>query len=179
MDRPTDGEVWLNERRLDTLRLDQLAVVRRKHIGFVFQAFNLLPTLNALENVALPLNLDGIAESESSRRSVAALEQVGLATHANKFPSQLSGGEMQRVAIARALAIRPELIIADEPTGSLDSTNGRRVLDLLAELNASQDITILLATHSEEASGYASRVIHLKDGKLDEVFDSGVLSSTV
>ena len=179
MDRPTAGKVWLNGRRLDTLGLDELAVVRRKHIGFIFQAFNLLPTLNVQENVSLPLLLDGISETESAERSACALADVGLEARGKHFPSQLSGGEMQRAAIARALAIDPELVIADEPTGSLDSVNGRRVLELLAELNASKSITVLMATHSEEAAAYASRTLHLRDGQLDKESSTGVLSAAL
>ncbi len=179
MDRPTGGSVLLHGRRLDTLGPDELAVVRRKHVGFVFQAFNLLPTLNVQENVSLPLLLEGLAESESLERSRLALADVGLESRGRGFPSQLSGGEMQRVAIARALAIRPELIIADEPTGSLDSVNGQRILQLLAQLNASKQITVLMATHSEEASKYASRIIYLRDGQLDEEVGSGALSKTL
>lgn len=152
MDRPTSGEIWLNNRRLDALPPDQLAFVRRKHVGFVFQTSNMLPTLNVQENVSLPLLLDGIVETESRDRAAAALSDVVLEDRINHRPSQLSGGEMQRVAIARALAIAPELIIADEPTGSLDSANGHRVLELLAELNGSRGITVLMAIHCDEAA---------------------------
>jgi putative ABC transport system ATP-binding protein len=179
MDRPSSGEVWLGGRRIDTLNLDELAKVRRRQVGFVFQAFNLLPTMSSLENVALPLLLDGKPDAESRHRSVAALESVGLGSRRSFFPSQLSGGEMQRVAIARALALRPQILLADEPTGSLDSVNGRHVLELLAELNASEGITILMATHAEEASAYASRVIHLRDGQIDPAASCHVVSPTV
>ena len=168
MDRPTHGQVWLNERRLDTLERDALARIRRKHIGFVFQAFNLLPTLNVEENVALPLSLDGVAESESRQRAAIALAEVGLQERHNYMPAQLSGGEMQRVAVARALAIEPEVIIADEPTGSLDSSNGCRVLELLANLNESKRITVVMATHSEEAAAYASRTVIVRDGRIEK-----------
>ena len=179
MDRPTEGRVLLNGRRLDTLDADQLAVVRRKHVGFVFQTFNLLPTLNVQENVSLPLMLEGMAESESHDRAHAALADVGLESRGRSFPSQLSGGEMQRVAIARALAIDPELIIADEPTGSLDSVNGQRVLEMLTEFNASREITVLMATHSAEAAAYASRILYLRDGQIDEEVGSGDVSTTL
>ncbi len=166
MDRPTEGSVHLNGRRLDNLDLQELAVVRRRHIGFIFQAFNLMPTMSVIENVALPLLLDGRSEGKSSELSRAALADVGMSAREDFFPSQLSGGEMQRVAIARALVIAPELVIADEPTGSLDSVNGSRVLELLASLNASRNITILMATHSNEAAAFASRCIDVKDGQL-------------
>ena len=136
MDRPTEGEVLLGERRLDTLSNEDLARVRRRSIGFVFQSFNLLPTLTAIENISLPLLLDGVREGSAAHRARVVLEEVGLSDKALSFPSQLSGGEMQRVAIARAMVIEPALLIADEPTGSLDSENGRRVLDLLAKLES-------------------------------------------
>jgi putative ABC transport system ATP-binding protein len=164
MDRPTSGRVWLNGLRLDTLSLEQLAQVRRRRIGFVFQMYNLLPTLTAQENVSLPIILDGRSLTEADRRAREALADVGLLPLAGSHPSQLSGGEMQRVAIARAIAIEPELIVADEPTGSLDSANGRRVLDLLAHLNETRNLTILMATHADEASAYASRRLDLRDG---------------
>lgn len=174
MDKPTTGEVWLNGRRLDALSLDQLAAVRRRHVGFVFQAFNLLPTLDAIENVGLPLRLDGVPEPSAHQRAAEALRAVGLLDRAAHQPSQLSGGELQRVAIARALALRPQLILADEPTGSLDSVNGSRVLELLAELNQSRKITIIMATHSHEAAAFAARTLYVKDGLLDDHADSQV-----
>ncbi len=167
MDKPTSGEVWLDGRRLDTLNLDQLAAVRRRHVGFIFQSFNLLPTLNAAENVSLPLRLDGIAAGEAHERAAEALRGVGLLHRSAHQPSQLSGGEMQRVAIARTLAMQPQLILADEPTGSLDSVNGSRVLELLAELNRVRELTIVMATHSREAAAYARRTLYVKDGRLD------------
>lgn len=179
MDRPTTGKVWLNGRRIDILSPDELAILRRRHVGFVFQAFNLLPTLNVQENVSLPLLLDGRPERQSADQAAAALADVGLRNRSHHYPSQLSGGEMQRAAIARALAIQPDIVIADEPTGSLDSTNGQRVLELLAELNDSQAITVLMATHSEQAAAFASRVIHVKDGRLDPETGTDVLPAAV
>lgn len=166
MDRPTRGEVLLCGRRLDTLSNEDLARVRRRSIGFVFQSFNLLPTLTVIENVALPRLLDGQPAHEATSSAETALEEVGLREKAKSYPTQLSGGEMQRVAIARALALRPELVIADEPTGNLDSDNGRRILDLLADLNQRRGLTVLMATHAEEAAAYASRTLHIRDGRL-------------
>jgi putative ABC transport system ATP-binding protein len=159
MDRPSAGQVSLNGQRLDRLSQEALARVRRRSIGFVFQSFNLLPTLTAMENVALPLMLDGQRQMTASDRARSALNDVGLSGKGGQFPSQLSGGEMQRAAIARAIAIEPDLLIADEPTGSLDSGNGRKVLDLLAGLNQARGLTILMATHADEAAAYASRTL--------------------
>jgi putative ABC transport system ATP-binding protein len=166
MDRPTSGQVCLKGQRLDTLSNEELARVRRRSIGFVFQSFNLLPTLTALENVALPKLLDGQRENTATEQAETALDAVGLRGKAGSFPSQLSGGEMQRVAIARALALEPELVIADEPTGNLDSENGQRILDLLADLNRQRGMTILMATHAEEAAAFACRTLHIRDGRL-------------
>ena len=166
MDRPSSGRVFLKGKRLDTLPSEDLARVRRRDVGFVFQSFNLLPTLTAFENVALPQLLDGKANSHAGASAGQALADVGLSAKAASFPSQLSGGEMQRVAVARALASQPELLIADEPTGNLDSDNGRRILDLLAALNADRGLTILMATHADEAASFASRSLHIRDGRL-------------
>lgn len=167
MDTASAGTVRLGERQLEQLVPNELAAVRRRSIGFIFQAFNLLPTLTAEENVGLPRLLDG--ESSRSVLPIArqALDEVGLADKAASRPSQLSGGEMQRVAIARAVAMEPELLIADEPTGSLDSDNGATVLQLLTRLNRERSLTILMATHSAEAASYADQTIHLRDGRLE------------
>ena len=167
MDRPTSGQVWLDERRLDNMSLEQLALVRRREIGFVFQAFNLLPTLTTLENVSLPLRLDGVPERQARDRAIECLDAVGLLPRAAHEPSQLSGGEQQRAAIARALVLRPRLILADEPTGSLDSVNGLRVLELLASLNHTRNITVIMATHAEDAAQFATSRLLVRDGQLD------------
>lgn len=166
MERPTEGSVCLDGQELRNLGLDALARLRRRQIGFVFQEFNLFPTLTVLENAMLPLTLDGAAEQQARRRAAAILEQIGLADRAKHFPAQLSGGEMQRVAVARAVAAGPGLLLADEPTGNLDSENGRRVMRLLSELNHTMQLTVLLATHSEEAAGHATRSLFLRDGRL-------------
>jgi ABC-type lipoprotein export system ATPase subunit len=148
-------------------------------VGFVFQQYNLLPTLSVAENVALPLLLDRASESAAMDRAKHLLDQVGLAHRLTHFPAQLSGGEMQRVAIARAIAAGPDLLLADEPTGSLDSENGRRVMELLADLNRRLRLTVLLATHSAEAARFARRTLHLRDGRLDRVEDHEELSEPV
>jgi ABC-type lipoprotein export system ATPase subunit len=179
MDRPTAGTVRLNGQDLSTLAVEQLAQFRRRHVGFVFQAFNLLPTLTVAENVALPLTLDGAADRAARARAAALLEQVGLSDRAEHLPAQLSGGEMQRVAVARAVAAQPDLLLADEPTGNLDTANGQRVMQLLADLNRQFQVTILLATHSAEAARFARRKMHLRDGRVEHAVEHDGLSTTV
>jgi len=167
MDRPSSGEVRLDDMPLNSLSDDELTTVRRERVGFVFQFFNLLPTLTALENVALPLLLSGLPERAADRRAAAWLDRVGLAARARHFPQQLSGGEMQRVALARALAHTPALLIADEPTGNLDSENGALVLQLLQALNRETGIALLLATHAPEVAASAHRVVCMRDGRFE------------
>ncbi|MFP5264007.1 MAG: ABC transporter ATP-binding protein [Blastocatellia bacterium] len=167
MDRPTRGRVSLGGVALDSLAEERLARLRRKRVGFVFQFFNLLPTLTVAENVSLPLMLDGATDRLSRERTNALLERVGLSARAGHYPAELSGGEMQRAAVARALVAEPQLVLADEPTGNLDTDNGEQVMRLLADLNREVGVTIILATHSEEASLYAGRVIHMRDGLIE------------
>lgn len=167
MDRPTRGRVLLGDVALDSLTEEKLAHLRRKRIGFVFQFFNLLPTLTVAENVSLPLMLDGAGERLSRDRTKRLLERVGLSARANHYPAELSGGEMQRAAVARAIIAEPQLILADEPTGNLDTGNGEQVMRLLAELNRETGVTIILATHSEEAALHTRRVIHMRDGLIE------------
>lgn len=168
MDRPTQGRVSLDGIELDSLSEEALARVRRKKIGFVFQFFNLLPTLTVAENVALPLMLDGAGHSKTSQRAREMLGRVGLADRATHYPAELSGGEMQRAAVARAVINHPDLILADEPTGNLDTDNGTQVMKLLAELNREFGLTIILATHSVEAAQYARRTLRMRDGVIEE-----------
>lgn len=167
MDRPTRGRILVGGTELATLGEPALARFRRQRVGFVFQFFNLLPTLTVLENVALPLMLDGVGDAEAQDRALTLLERVGLRDRATHSPAELSGGEMQRVAVARAVASTPALILADEPTGSLDSENGHHVMDLLRDLNRELGLTILLATHNDEAAQYAGRIIRIRDGMIE------------
>jgi ABC-type lipoprotein export system ATPase subunit len=169
MDRPTEGRVIVDGRSLAELDDDRLTHLRRERIGFVFQFFNLLPTLTVLENVSLPLLLAGRPAKQADASSLALLERVGLGPRASHFPPQLSGGEMQRAAIARSVVHEPALLVADEPTGSLDSENGARVLELLGELNREIGVAILLATHSVETAAAAGRVLHMRDGRIERV----------
>ncbi|MEW5976216.1 MAG: ABC transporter ATP-binding protein [Acidobacteriota bacterium] len=167
MEHPTAGSVLVGGTELQRLDDRSLTRWRRRQVGFVFQFFNLLPTLVAWENVALPLLLDGVGSASARRVADEMLNQVGLSHRANHLPQQMSGGEMQRVAIARALVHQPALIIADEPTGNLDSANGARILELLSTLQKDLQVTLMLATHAEEIASAAESVIHLRDGKVE------------
>jgi putative ABC transport system ATP-binding protein len=164
LDRPTAGTVMLRDLDLGRLTERRLTILRRERIGFVFQAFNLLPSLTVAQNIALPLRLDGRRVRRSTVRDVAA--RVGLETRLRHRPAQLSGGQQQRVAIARALVTRPEVVFADEPTGALDTRTGRDVLDLLREVVDLDGHTVVMVTHDPVAAAYADRVILLADGRL-------------
>ena len=168
MDRASAGTIVLNGRDLATLEDDGLTRVRREQVGFVFQSFNLLPTLTIADNIALPCLLAGMKGAEADARAGALAERVGISHRLSHFPQQVSGGELQRAAIARALVHQPALLVADEPTGNLDSDNGGRVLALLGELNKEQGVTVLLATHSPDVSSAASRVLRMRDGKFED-----------
>ncbi|HKP85707.1 MAG TPA: ABC transporter ATP-binding protein [Blastocatellia bacterium] len=167
MDRPTRGTALLGSVALERLGEEELARLRRRRVGFVFQFFNLLPTLTVAENIALPLMLDGASDREADERTRALVDRIGLGARATHYPAELSGGEMQRAAVARAIITRPELVLADEPTGNLDTENGQQVMRLLAELNQETGVTIILATHSEEAARFATRVIRMRDGLIE------------
>ena len=167
LDRPTQGSVVIEGQGIHSYNDDQLSRFRRRKLGFVFQFFNLLPTLSALENVALPLLLDGESMRNIEPRARELLEQMDLGSRAHHRPDQLSGGEMQRVAIARALVTRPLLILADEPTGNLDSRTGIRVLEILRDRAKKEGQTILMVTHDLRAASYGDRLITLRDGKIE------------
>ena len=169
MERPSAGRIWLDGSRLDTLPDDGLTRVRRERLGFVFQFFNLLPTLSLVENIALPLLLAGRARDASLERARRWATELGLANRLDHRPTQLSGGELQRAAIARAVVHDPALVIADEPTGNLDSANGARILDALVRLNRDRGLTLLLATHAAEVAAAADRVVHMRDGQVDRI----------
>ena len=166
LDRPTDGQLWIDGVELSASKEKALTDHRRRRVGFVFQSFNLLPRLTAVENVALPLMFVGVDERERVERAEQLLAQVGLSERMDHRPTQLSGGEQQRVAIARALVNRPAIILADEPTGNIDTTTGAEIMDLLRRLNREQGVTLLLVTHDPEAAGFADRVIQLRDGQI-------------
>jgi putative ABC transport system ATP-binding protein len=167
LDRPTSGRYILDGQPVDELDNDGLAYVRSRSIGFVFQSYNLLPRTSALENVATPLMYQGVPHKERLARARATLERLGLGDRLNHEPSELSGGQQQRVGIARALVTEPALILADEPTGNLDSHSGSEVLDLFRDLHA-LGRTIVLITHDSDVAAAADRIVHLRDGELQE-----------
>jgi len=166
LDTPSTGEVWVHGQAVHQMNEHLLSLFRRKHVGVVFQFFNLLPQLTVLENVYLPLRLLGISPSESESRASELIDKVGLNGKANRLPSELSGGEQQRVAIARALIHRPQLVLADEPTGNLDSATSDMVLSILKDLQKTYKTTLLLVTHSTEVSASAERTIRMQDGAI-------------
>jgi putative ABC transport system ATP-binding protein len=166
IDRPTSGEIWIGDQNLAAMGDDALTRLRRDRLGIVFQFFNLLTTLDVRENVALPLLLEGMREREAFARADELVEAVGLGARARGRPATLSGGEMQRAAIARALIHRPALLLADEPTGNLDSRSGSMVLDLIRRLAAEVGAAVILVTHSAEAAAQAERVFEMSDGRL-------------
>ena len=168
LDHPTRGEVWIDGVELGASDERTLTRHRRKHMGFVFQTFNLLPRLTAEENVALPLMFSGVPEKERRQRARVQLERVGLGPRLAHRPTQLSGGEQQRVAIARAMVGEPSLILADEPTGNLDTATGAEIMGLLKELNEERGVTVLVVTHDPEIAAFAERTIRLRDGRVEE-----------
>ena len=165
LDTPTDGTYWLEGREVSKLKEDDRTAYRRGKIGFVFQSFNLIEELNVTENVGLPLGYLGVKGEERRKRVAETLERMGITHRASHYPNQLSGGQQQRVAIARAVVSRPGLILADEPTGNLDSKNGIEVMELLRELNR-EGTTVVMVTHSQRDASYADRIINLFDGQI-------------
>jgi putative ABC transport system ATP-binding protein len=166
LDVPTAGEIFVDGRALSRLPDDEVTLLRRRRIGFVFQFFNLLPTLTAEENVALPLLLDGGRARAVRDRARGLLELVGLGSRRSHRPDELSGGEMQRVAVARALAIDPVLLLADEPTGNLDTRTGIEILDLIKRTTTERGLTVVLVTHDAKAAAYGDRTVTMRDGRL-------------
>jgi putative ABC transport system ATP-binding protein len=167
LDTPTSGEVYFQDRALHRMSDRELAALRRNRIGFVFQFFNLLPTLKAVENVALPLLLSGIGRAKALKPAYEGLERVGLLDRAEHFPDEMSGGEMQRVAIARALVTEPEAVLCDEPTGNLDSATSEEILKLLRSLPEPGKRSVVMVTHDEHAARFGDRIVHIRDGRVD------------
>ncbi len=168
LDRPTEGEVMVAGRIISQMSDNPVTLFRRQNIGFIFQFFNLLPTLTALENVMLPLILDKQLRAKASERAEVMLGRVGLSQRRDHLPEELSGGENQRLAIARSLVFSPPVLLADEPTGNLDSKTGEAILELIRRINQEEGCTVVMVTHNSAAAGYGDRVIHLSDGLIDE-----------
>src|SRR5215471_7754633 len=167
LDRPTSGELLVDQRLVGQMADDQVTLFRRTRIGFIFQFFNLLPTLSALENVTLPFVLDGRSKAEAEQKAKTLLDRVGLEGRKDHLPEEMSGGEIQRIAVARALAFDPPMLLADEPTGNLDSKTGGSILSLLRDINREAACTIVMVTHSQEAARYGDRTIFFRGGKVE------------
>ena len=166
LDRPDSGSIFLAENYLEKLKKGELADLRLKHIGFVFQAYNLIPVLTARENIEFVMEIQGVDQKERAKLSSAILEEVGLAGLEDRLPAQLSGGQQQRVAVARAIVSEPELVLADEPTANLDSHTAENLMDLFEELNKTRGITFVIATHDDRVKARARRLINMVDGKI-------------
>jgi len=168
LDRPTSGQYFLEDQDVSVLNDDSLSDIRLRYVGFVFQSFNLIPQLTVQRNIELPLYYLGLDADQSSKQAKEVALKVGLGDRLNHRPAELSGGQMQRVAIARALAGKPHIILADEPTGNLDSSTGEQIMDLLAELNT-EGKTIIMVTHEPNIAAYATKRLHMKDGFIDSI----------
>lgn len=169
LEKPTRGEIIIKNTHIEKLDEKRLVLFRQKYIGFVFQSYNLLPSLTALENVGMPLAFKGIPRRIRDKKSKQMLSSVGLKTHSNRKPSQMSGGQQQRVGIARAFVGNPEIVFADEPTGNLDSKTTVEVMDLITGIARENNQTLIIVTHDVKIAGYADRVIHILDGNIEKV----------
>lgn len=169
LEPPSKGEIIIAGAHIEKMSENELVSFRRERVGFIFQSFNLLSTLNAVENVALPLTFRGMDKKERLVRAEATLKLVGLKKHSNHRPSQLSGGQQQRVGVARALVVEPEIIFADEPTGNLDSNTSAEVMELMRKLVREQNQTLVMVTHDQQLASFADRVFHIKDGKITKI----------
>lgn len=166
LDLPTRGKVFLDDKDISKMSEDELAQIRGQKIGFIFQQFNLLQNLNALENIMMPMIFQGKSETERQERAKFLLTSLGLKERISHRPSELSGGEQQRIAIARALSNNPEIIVADEPTGNLDSTTGKKIMEILIDLHKNEGKTIVVVTHDPTVANYSNQIVHIKDGQL-------------
>jgi len=171
LDRPDAGEVWVAERRIDNLSKGELAEMRLNNIGFVFQAYNLIPVLSARENVEFVMQVQGVSAEQRRRKSEAILNEVGLEGLEDRRPAKMSGGQQQRVAVARAIVSEPEMVLADEPTANLDSHTADQLMDLFMELNKKHNTTFIIATHDQRVVSYARRIVRMLDGQVVEDID--------
>ncbi|MBQ7065886.1 MAG: ABC transporter ATP-binding protein [Lachnospiraceae bacterium] len=172
LEKPTKGEIIIAGEHMETKNENQLVKFRREHIGFIFQSFNLLGTMNALENVALPLTFQGMDKATRLARADKVLDLVNLKKHKKHKPNQMSGGQQQRVGVARALVVNPEIIFADEPTGNLDSNTSEEVMNLMKRLVREQKQTLVMVTHDNHLASFADRIFHIKDGKIIKIEDT-------
>lgn len=171
LERPTKGEVVISGHHIEKLNEDQLVKFRRDNVGFIFQSFHLLGTMNAVENVALPLSFQGVPRAERMKKASKMLDLVNLKKHKKHFPTQMSGGQQQRVGVARALVVNPKIIFADEPTGNLDSHTSEEVMTLMKRIVREQKKTLVMVTHDSHLASYADRVFHISDGKIIKIED--------
>lgn len=169
LEKPTKGEIKIKDKHVEKMSEKQLAIFRRNHVGFVFQSYNLLPTLTALENVSLPLIFKGTSKSVRDKKAGDMLKAVGLEKRLKHKPSQMSGGQQQRVSIARAFIGNPEIVFADEPTGNLDTKTTREVMDLITTMARKNNQTLIIVTHDVEISEYADKIIHVRDGNIEKI----------
>lgn len=174
LERPTKGEIVISGHHIEKLNEEELVTFRRNHVGFIFQSFHLLGTMNALENVALPLSFRGVSKAERLKKAAKMLKLVKLEKHAKHLPTQMSGGQQQRVGVARALVVEPDIIFADEPTGNLDSHTSEEVMRLMKQIVRQQNMTLVMVTHDNHLAAYADRVFHIMDGKIIKIEDRRV-----
>ncbi len=173
LEKPTKGEIVIAGEHMENKNENQLVKFRREHIGFIFQSFNLLPTMNALENIAMPLTFQGMDKTKRLKKAEEVLELVGLSKHKNHKPTQMSGGQQQRVGIARALVVQPEIIFADEPTGNLDSKTSAEVMNLIKKIIREKNQTLVMVTHDDHLASFADRIFRISDGKIISIEKGG------
>lgn len=172
LEHPTKGQIAIRGRHIEKLNENQLVTFRREHVGFIFQSFNLMGTMNAIENVALPLSFRGVPKKERMKRAERMIRLVGLEKHKKHRPNQMSGGQQQRVGMARALVLNPDIVFADEPTGNLDSVTSEEMMNLMRNVVNKHRKTLVMVTHDNQLASYADRIIHIKDGKITEIEDN-------
>lgn len=172
LEHPTKGQIAIRGRHIEKLNENQLVAFRREHVGFIFQSFNLMGTMNAIENVALPLSFRGVPKKERIKRAERMIRLVGLEKHKKHRPNQMSGGQQQRVGMARALVLNPDIVFADEPTGNLDSVTSAEMMNLMRNVVNKHRKTLVMVTHDNQLASYADRIIHIKDGKITEIEDN-------
>lgn len=172
LEKPTKGQIVIAGEHMENKNENQLVKFRREHIGFIFQSFNLMPTMNAVENVALPLTFQGVDKKTRLKKAESVLKLVGLSKYRKHRPTQMSGGQQQRVGVARALVVRPEIIFADEPTGNLDSNTSKEVMELMKRVVREQNQTLVMVTHDNHLAGFADRIFHIMDGKIIKIEDN-------